>query len=91
MKEVKTYKIMIKILLPWQHSRFQTYRKQFIKMDVISYERKSFKSLQQTLIQESITCHKHIESYFVPLGVEELKILSFELNGYGTENVVMAT
>ena len=54
--------------------------------------REKFSNLcSRTWFRKAWTRHKHIESYFAPLGAEEVKILYFELNGYGAENVAMAT
>ena len=60
-------------------------------MAVISCERKIFKFPMQNLIQESINLPQTDRIVFYPLGAEKMKILYFELNGCGTENVAIAT
>ena len=60
-------------------------------MAVISYEIKILKSLQQNLIQENIKLPQAHRIVFCPFGSRGIEDIVFELNGYGTENVALAT
>ena len=60
-------------------------------MAVVSCKGKTFKFPSQKLIQESINLPQTDRIVFSPLGAEEIKIIYFDLNGCGTENVAMAT
>ena len=49
------------------------------------------KKNQISLAKRDSRKQKQIDSYFVSVGAGKMKILYFELNGCGTENVAMAT